>query len=92
MQKTPGPNRDRFALESVLLKALSETSKRHRETSAELLRATSDTPHDSHSDGMLLIKQASEANRRAREEYRIALQRFTDFVAKGIIPDDLKQS
>jgi len=41
-------------------------------------------------DSNLGIKQAGSEYHQAKEACRLALQRFTDFLVHGIVPDDLK--
>ena len=41
-------------------------------------------------DSSLGIRQAGSEYHLAQEAYRVALQRFTDFLVRGIVPADLK--
>lgn len=43
-------------------------------------------------DSSLLIKQASEEYQKALRAHSVALARWTDFVLKGIVPEDLEAS
>ena len=83
----PSPKRDRYQIDAVLMADLTTASERHKQTAADFLNATDGVPHH---DGLRLIHQTSDANRKALAEYQIALKRFSDFVTSGIVPDYLK--
>jgi hypothetical protein len=85
-----GPKRDRYQIKALLIAALNGANQRRKWTEATFLQATDGVPHHSPSAGTLLIKQASNARRRAFTEYQTALKRFTDFTLHGIVPDDLE--
>ena len=84
------PKTNRYQLEALLLADLHSASERRRQTVTEFLEVTAEVPHDSTSDGLLLIKLASDARQKALAGYQTALKRFTEFVVNGIVPDDLK--
>jgi len=44
-----------------------------------------------HPDKTATIRTAGDKRRSALQVYSLALQRFTDFIIHGVIPDDLKE-
>jgi hypothetical protein len=85
----PGPKRDQYQIKALLIADLNAANQRRKRTEATFLQATDGVPHHSPSAGLLVIKQASDARRRAFTEYQTALKRFTDFTVDGIVPNDL---
>jgi hypothetical protein len=80
-------------LKAVLFKALEEATKRAEDAGDVFLVITGEIPSGiPYSDGTQRIHNASHDLSTAREAMIKAQKRLTDFVERGIVPDDLKQS
>ena len=80
-------------LKAVLFKALEEATKRAEDAGDVFLVITGEIPSGiPHPDGTQRIHNASHDLSTAREAMIKAQKRLTDFLERGIVPDDLKQS
>ena len=89
-ENRPSLKTARLSIEALLGAELRRASEHRKQMAENFLKITQNAPYGLRSDGVKLIEQSSEAQRRALAEYQIALKRFSDFVINGIVPDDLK--
>jgi hypothetical protein len=82
----PRPQRDPSAIEEKLRAALEAARERETKATREFRSAIPDTSSIPIPQGAQQLKHAAEE---AASAYLIALQRFSNFVIHGIVPDDL---
>ena len=81
----------RVEIKSFLKDELDEARTAHLIASAKFDAAVMNVPSGlPHPDGSLRIQQAGCATRKALDRYVTALRRFSDFVASGTVPEDLR--
>jgi hypothetical protein len=82
--------RSREEIERILSSEIKAAGQRQKEAGARLRQVASDIPSMIPApDGALRIHLAGVEYRAALEELRKALKRFDEFMAKGIVPDDV---
>src|SRR4051794_40415732 len=90
-----GPeNPDYVAIERRLKRDLDAARQRY-EVAKEAFDQTAEVAYEfglSTSDGSHAIHSGIRRHNAAMDGYRVALERFTDFVVSGKIPEDLNQS
>jgi hypothetical protein len=82
----PRPQRDLSAIEEKLRASLEAAREHETRAIREFRSAIPDTSSIPIPQGALQLKRAAEE---AAAAYLIALQRFSNFVIHGIVPDDL---
>ena len=83
----PRPQRDLSAIEEKLRASLEAAREHETRAIREFRSAIPDTSSIPIPQGALQLKRAAEEA--AAAAYLIALQRFSNFVIHGIVPDDL---
>src|SRR5579871_983272 len=79
-------------IEQGLQRQLEEAGAIHREASQTYWRLMQVSQHCGEStDGKLALRQALHVQKQALETYRSALRRFSDYVTRGRIPQDLNE-
>ncbi len=73
-------------LKSQLDRARAEYEAAHKKFNLLIKDIPSEIPHP---DGNLRIHHAGEASRAALQNYKHALNRFTDYALSGTVPKDL---
>lgn len=78
-------------IQSQLRRVLERANERYRKAEKDFTDVALGVPSGIPSpDGTLRIRKISEERHAASEEYRKALQCYTDFVLHGIVPEDMK--
>jgi hypothetical protein len=82
--------RSREEIERILSSEIKAAGQRQREAGVRLREVVSDIPSMLPApDGSLRIHLAGVQYRAALEDLRKALNRFDDFMVRGIVPDDV---
>ena len=78
------------AIEDILRADVDRAQVRYRSEAAKFRQIRQDIPSGiPHPDGVMRIRQSGEAHSAALAAYISALKRFTDFVVKRVVPNDL---
>jgi hypothetical protein len=89
-RKPPTPTKD---IRAILFQDLLGATARNNEALREFDEVSGQFPSGlPHPDGVQRIKNASNALSVARKEMATAHNRLSDYLDRGIIPDDLKRS
>ena len=82
--------RSRQEIERILSAEIEKARQRQKEAGLTFRQIAVDIPSLLPApDGSLRIQQAGSEYRSALDDLRKALNRYNDFVAKGIVPDDV---
>ncbi len=83
---------ERAEIEKILHDELERARALYDSETTDFHVATKDmTPVDpNYPDRTTAIRTAGEDRRSALQAYTLALERFTDFIIHGVVPDDLR--
>jgi hypothetical protein len=88
-RKPPTSDQIRAILETSVVQATRQVGKANREFRDAISKFPGGLPHP---DGSQMIKNASNKLNLARNEMMTAHKRLTDFMDRGIVPEDLERN
>ena len=83
--------RNRFEIETILIKKVNEKTQAHQDARDYLEHVTSEIPSSLPlTEGAVRVNLAGEAHQSALSELRAALNQWHEFTINGVIPEYLK--